>query len=44
MPRHKVINKCTWNTLKATVVLKLVLLEDALVNKPHSTLIALASN
>jgi len=42
--RHKGINICTGNTLEATVVLDLVFFEDAFVNKPHCTLIALASN
>jgi hypothetical protein len=44
MTRHKGINKCTRNTLEATVILDLVFFEDAFVNKPHCTLTALASN
>jgi hypothetical protein len=44
MTRHKGINKYTGNTLEATVILDLVFFEDAFVNKPHCTLIALASN
>jgi len=44
MTRYKGYKEHTRNTLEATVVLNLVLFKDALVNKPHSTLIALASN